>query len=140
MCAKRAKPTPGSAMPPSPQDAGADYDFAGLDRTLHEKARLGIVLALAKAPAGLVFGDLKRLCGLTDGNLSRHLKTLTDAQFVEAWKGYRDNYPQTLLRLTPLGNSRFQQYLAELERVLQTATQTQAVVAPAPLPHRPRLA
>ena len=48
----------------------------GLDRVLHEKARLGILTALVTHRSGLSFGDLARLCSLTDGNLSRHLDVL----------------------------------------------------------------
>ena len=49
------------------------YAYDGLDRVLHEKARLGIVTSLAARADGLLFTDLKNLCHLTDGNLSRHL-------------------------------------------------------------------
>ena len=43
------------------------FAYDGLDRVLHEKARLGIVTSLASRPHGLVFTDLKELCSLTDG-------------------------------------------------------------------------
>ena len=56
--------------------AAGRFAYEGLDRVIHEKARLGVLTSLMAHPKGLVFADLKRLCGLTDGNLSRHLQVL----------------------------------------------------------------
>src|SRR5687768_16719463 len=97
------------------------FAYEGLDRVIHEKARLGILASLAVHPQGLVFGDLKELCALTDGNLSRHLAVLTDAGLVEVWKGVNRNRPQTLCRLTPDGKRRFLDYVAVLENVVVDA-------------------
>src|SRR2546423_13171377 len=55
------------------------FSYEGLDRIMHEKARLGILASLAANAGGLLFNDLKALCHLTDGNLSRHLAVLSDA-------------------------------------------------------------
>ena len=57
-------------------DAPGRFAYEGLDRVIHEKARLSIVTSLATHPGGLIFNDLKDLCALTDGNLSRHLHIL----------------------------------------------------------------
>src|ERR1700679_159033 len=89
------------------------YAYEGLDRTIHEKARLGILTSLAANPGGLLFGDLKELCSLTDGNLSRHLQTLQEAGLVEVWKRFQLKRPQTLLRLTDLGRQRLLAYISE---------------------------
>jgi DNA-binding MarR family transcriptional regulator len=88
---------------------------------LHERARLSILTSLATHRDGLVFSELKELCALTDGNLSRHLDVLKEAELVEIWKGYEGRRPQTLARLTPSGRKRFLGYLAELERLLKDA-------------------
>ena len=61
---------------PTPADESGRYAFDGIDRVLHEKARLGILTSLLAHQNGLVFGELRDLCALTDGNLSRHLQTL----------------------------------------------------------------
>jgi DNA-binding MarR family transcriptional regulator len=98
--------------------ASAPYDYQGLDRILHEKARLSILSSLVAHPKGLLFPDLKKLCGLTDGNLSRHLQVLEAAGLVEIWKGYRGNRPQTLARLTDPGRKRFLDYIALLEQIV----------------------
>ena len=55
---------------------------------IHERARLGVLTSLAAHPKGLAFDELRRLCGLTDGNLSRHLAVLQEAGLVEVTKGF----------------------------------------------------
>ncbi|GJE03729.1 transcriptional regulator [Methylobacterium isbiliense] len=97
------------------------FSYEGLDRVIHEKARLGLLTSLATHPEGLVFADLKHLCGLTDGNLSRHLGVLQEAGLVEIRKGYARNRPQTVCCLTPSGRRRFLDYLAVLEQVVRDA-------------------
>ena len=97
------------------------YAYEGLDRILHEKARLSILTCLAAHNDGVLFNDLKELCSLTDGNLSRHLQVLEEAGLVEVWKGFRNRRPQTLCRISSTGLRRFQQYLAELEKILKDA-------------------
>ncbi|HEX5475276.1 MAG TPA: transcriptional regulator [Vicinamibacterales bacterium] len=101
-------------------DAGR-YAYEGLDRVLHEKARLGIMTSLVTRPEGAVFTELKRLCLLTDGNLSRHLDVLQEAGLVDAWRGSEGGRPQTLYRLTADGRARFTAYLEELEHVVRDA-------------------
>ena len=103
------------------RDEPGRFAYEGLDRVLHEKARLGIMTSLVTRPEGLLFGDLKRLCALTDGNLSRHLEVLRETGLVEVWKGFERRRPQTLVRLTPDGRRRFVAYLEELERVVRDA-------------------
>jgi DNA-binding MarR family transcriptional regulator len=100
---------------------GGRFAYEGLDRLMHEKARLGIMTSLATRPEGLLFNDLKHLCALTDGNLSRHLQTLQEAGLVEVWKGFHRRRPQTLCRLSLEGRERFVEYLGELERVVRDA-------------------
>lgn len=102
-------------------DLSGRFAYEGLDRVLHEKARLGIMTSLVGRPEGLIFADLKRLCALTDGNLSRHLDVLREAGLVEIWKGFEHRRPQTLCRLTPEGRQRFVAYLEELEQVIRDA-------------------
>jgi DNA-binding MarR family transcriptional regulator len=97
------------------------FAYEGLDRVIHEKARLGIVTSLATHPQGLLFGDLKELCALTDGNLSRHLQLLHENGLVQIWKGFKDHRPQTLCQLTDEGRKRFLDYLAVLENVVTDA-------------------
>ena len=97
------------------------YAYGGLDRVIHEKARLSIVSSLAGQADGLLFNELKEVCCLTDGNLSRHISILQDAAVVEVWKRLRNNRSQTLVRLTAEGRKRFLEYLAQLEQVIADA-------------------
>lgn len=102
------------------EDSGR-FAYEGLDRVLHEKARLGIMTSLVTRPEGLLFSELKRLCALTDGNLSRHLDVLREAGLVQVWKGFENRRPQTLCRLSAEGRQRFLAYLEELDQVLRDA-------------------
>ena len=97
------------------------YAYEGLDRIIHERARLAILSSLASNEKGLTFNDLKDLCALTDGNLSRQLQVLKDADLLEIEKGTSGNRPQTICRLTRTGRKRFLEYIAELERVVANA-------------------
>jgi DNA-binding MarR family transcriptional regulator len=97
------------------------FAYDGLDRVIHEKARLSILTSLAAHPKGLVFGDLKQMCGLTDGNLSRHLQVLEEAGLIGIEKGYDRNRPQTVCRITAEGRRRYLDYLTVLEQVVRDA-------------------
>ncbi len=99
----------------------SQYAYLGLDRLIHERARLSVLTSLAAHPKGLRFGDLKQLCGLTDGNLSRHMQVLQAAGFVEVSKSFERNRPQTFCRLTAEGRKRYVEYLTVLEQVVRDA-------------------
>ena len=97
------------------------FAYDGLERLIHERARLSILSSLASHAQGLLFNDLKALCSLTDGNLSRQLQVLQEAGFVEVWKGFKNKRPQTLCRLTADGRRRFIEYINALENVVSDA-------------------
>src|SRR5246500_2886676 len=97
------------------------FAYDGLDRVIHEKARLGVLTSLVAHPKGLAFGDLKEMCALTDGNLSRHLAVLEEAHLIDIMKGYDHNRPQTVCRITAEGRRRYLAYLAVLEQVVRDA-------------------
>lgn len=103
-------------------DASAGrFSYEGLDRVIHEKARLGILASLAANNGGLLFNELKELCSLTDGNLSRHLSVLSEAGLVEIWRGQQGARQQTMYRLTAQGRTRFTEYISVLESVVSDA-------------------
>jgi len=114
-----------------PKRTPARFAYEGLDRVIHERARLCVLTSLVSKPDGLGFADLKTLCDLTDGNLSRHLRILEDAGLVALEKRFRDNRPYTTCRLTPLGRRRFLDYLAVLETVIADAASAAATPTPA---------
>ncbi len=97
------------------------FAYEGLDRVLHEKARLAVMTCLMRQSGGLLFNDLKQLCSLSDGNLNRHLDVLHREGLVEVWKNQESKRPQTLFRVTPEGKRHFLAYLSELERLIQDA-------------------
>jgi DNA-binding MarR family transcriptional regulator len=97
------------------------FAYEGLDRVIHERARLSVLTSLITNAKGLTFSDLKQLCSLTDGNLSRHLRVLEKGNMVEIVKGHDRNRPQTLCRITAAGRKRYLDYLATLEQVVKDA-------------------
>jgi DNA-binding MarR family transcriptional regulator len=97
------------------------FAYEGLDRVIHERARLSVLTSLMTNPNGLTFNDLKELCALTDGNLSRHLQVLNQAKLVEIAKGYDKNRPMTVCRMTAVGRKRYIEYLTTLEQVVRDA-------------------
>jgi DNA-binding HxlR family transcriptional regulator len=97
------------------------FAYEGLDRVIHERARLSVLTSLVTNPKGLIFNDLKQLCSLTDGNLSRHLRVLETEKMVQITKGHDHNRPQTICRITPTGRKRYLEYLSTLEQVVKDA-------------------
>jgi DNA-binding MarR family transcriptional regulator len=114
-------------------DGSGRFAYEGLERVFHEKARLGIMTSLVSHPKGLIFSDLKELCALTDGNLSRHLQVLHEAGLIEVLKGFHRNRPQTICKITDGGKRRFLEYINVLESVVADALQATRP-APAPTP------
>jgi DNA-binding transcriptional ArsR family regulator len=113
-------------MPREATRRAGRFAYEGLDRVIHERARLSVLTSLVAHPKGLLFGDLKQLCTLTDGNLSRHLQVLQEAALVAIEKGFEHNRPQTVCRITPEGRRRYLAYLGVLEQVVRDAAAAQA--------------
>jgi DNA-binding MarR family transcriptional regulator len=99
----------------------APFAYEGLDRVIHEHARLSVLTSLITHGHGLTFNELKQLCALTDGNLSRHLQVLEEAGLISVLKGIEKNRPLTLCRVTATGRRRYVEYLSVLERVILDA-------------------
>ncbi|HUA34828.1 MAG TPA: transcriptional regulator [Candidatus Binataceae bacterium] len=97
------------------------FAYEGLDRVIHERARLSVLTSLIAHPQGLRFNDLKQLCALSDGNLSRHLQVLQEARLLEVAKGFDKNRPQTMCRITAVGRRRYLEYVEVLEQVVRDA-------------------
>ena len=106
--------------------SGARFAYEGLDRVIHERARLSVLTSLITNPKGLAFGDLKQLCALTDGNLSRHLSVLEKGKMVEIVKKQDRNRPLTICRITASGRKRYLEYLSTLEQVVRDAAKGNA--------------
>ena len=92
-------------------------NLSGLDRVIHEPARLMLV-ALLSAVESADFIYLLKESDLTKGNLSVHLSKLEEAGYVEAEKTFRGKMPHTEYRLTSKGKSAFDQYRKSLSSAL----------------------
>jgi DNA-binding MarR family transcriptional regulator len=110
------------------------FAYGGLDRVIHERARLSLLTSLLTHPKGLAFGELKEFCALTDGNLNRHLLVLEEAKLVNVSKNHDGHRSQTVCRITPLGRRRYLDYLEVLEQVIVDGAAAQESAAGT---HRP---
>ena len=99
----------------------APFAYEGLDRVIHERARLSVLTSLMTHPAGLGFVELKQLCGLTDGNLARHLQVLEEGKMIQITKEDDRGRVQTTVRITSSGRKRYVEYLTILEQVVRDA-------------------
>jgi DNA-binding MarR family transcriptional regulator len=89
-----------------------------LDRVIHERARLGIVSALA-VNGSLTFTDLRDLLGITDGNLSAHARKLEDVGYVTCTKSHDGRASKTEFRLTARGRAELKAYLDHMEAIIE---------------------
>ncbi len=94
-----------------------NHPSMGLDETVHQRVRLGILAVLSEA-AECTFTRLRDELELTDGNLNRHLRILEDAGLVEVRKDYDGRRPCTWLRLTRSGRRALRDEVAALERLV----------------------
>lgn len=89
-----------------------------IDKLIHEPARLKILAQLyVVESADFIF--LMRQTGLTQGNVSRHLKKLEDADYVEIKKGYVGKRPQTIISFTNKGRRAFRKYVKSMRQVFE---------------------
>ena len=83
--------------------------MAGLDKLIHEPARLAIMTALS-ACRSADFTFLMNQTGMTWGNLSAHMSKLEEAGYLEVEKSFKGRRPNTMLRLTSRGREAFREY------------------------------
>ncbi len=92
--------------------------FLKLDRVIHEKGRMAIMSLLAATPE-LSFTEMKQTLGMTDGNLSVHLRTLQEAGYIAVTKTFQDRKPLTTCALTTAGRKAFGSYIDLLEQIVR---------------------
>jgi len=105
----RPRPVARKASAPAP---------ASLDRLIHERSRLGIVSALA-VNESLTFNELKRLLGISDGNLSVHARKLEEAGYITCEKSFEGRMPRSEYRLTARGRRVLGKYLDHMEAIIK---------------------
>jgi DNA-binding MarR family transcriptional regulator len=91
--------------------------FLQLDRVIHEKGRLAIMSLLAASPQ-LCFTEMRDTLGMTDGNITAHIRTLHEAGYVSVTKTFQENRPLTTYALTLQGRKAFSAYIDLLEEIL----------------------
>ncbi|HZG99688.1 MAG TPA: transcriptional regulator [Flavisolibacter sp.] len=88
--------------------------FKELDPILHSQLRLAIMsLLIGVKEAEFTF--IKEKTGATAGNLSVQVQKLKDAGYIEVIKQFKDNYPQTICKITEQGINAFEQYVKDLQ-------------------------
>ena len=89
-----------------------------LDRVIHEKGRMAIMSMLAATPE-LSFTEMRDALGMTDGNITTHIRTLQEAGYINVSKSYQKNRPLTTCSLTPAGRKAFADYVNVLEQFVR---------------------
>ncbi len=92
--------------------------FLQLDRVIHEKGRLAIMSMLAASPE-LSFTELRDALGMTDGNITTHIRTLQEAGYLSVTKSFQNNRPLTTCALTAAGKKAFTHYIDLLEHIIR---------------------
>ena len=111
-------------MPKTPESATGGSPLDGLDRLIHEPARM-LIMSLLAVVESADFLFLQRQTGLTAGNLSSHLNRLEEAGYVRVEKKFVGKKPNTMLQLTRSGRAAFDRYRESLSQVLEVQTDEQ---------------
>ena len=91
--------------------------FKDLDPILHSQLRLAVISLLISVKEA-EFTFLKEKANATAGNLSVQIQKLKDAGYIEVTKQFKDNYPQTVCKITPDGVKAFELYVRNLQSYL----------------------
>ena len=94
--------------------------FLQLDRVIHEKGRLAIMSLLAASPR-LSFTEMRDTLGMTDGNITAHVRTLHEAGYIAVTKAFQGGRQLTSYAMTPEGRTAFTAYINLLEQIVQQA-------------------
>ncbi|HXB94776.1 MAG TPA: transcriptional regulator [Puia sp.] len=91
--------------------------FKDLNPILHSQLRLAVVSILISVKEA-EFTYLREKTDATAGNLSVQINKLKEAGYIDVSKSFKDNYPQTICRITPLGVQAFEEYVRDLQTYL----------------------
>ena len=92
--------------------------FKELDPILHSQVRLAVMSLLINLEEA-EFVYLKEKTRASAGNLSLQLEKLKAAGYIEVKKGYRNNYPLTLCRITVEGVTALEKYTESIKEYLK---------------------
>ena len=91
--------------------------FKELDPILHSQLRLAVMSLLISVKEA-EFTFIKEKTNATAGNLSVQVQKLKDAGYIEVIKQFKDNYPQTMCRVTVPGRKAFEDYVKNIRSYL----------------------
>jgi DNA-binding MarR family transcriptional regulator len=91
--------------------------FKDLDPILHSQLRLAVVSLLVSVKEA-EFTYLKEQTNSTAGNLSVQIQKIKEAGYIEVEKKFKDNYPQTICKITPEGVKAFEDYVKILKQYI----------------------
>jgi DNA-binding transcriptional ArsR family regulator len=91
--------------------------FKDLDPILHSQLRLAVMSLLISVKEA-EFTFLRENTNATAGNLSVQIQKLKDAGYIEVIKQFKENYPQTICRITAAGVTAFEKYVRDLQTYL----------------------
>lgn len=92
--------------------------FKDLDPILHSQLRLAVVSILISVKEA-EFNFIKERTNATAGNLSVQITKLKEAGYIEVVKQFKDNYPQTICKITPEGVKAFESYVNSIQSYLK---------------------
>ena len=92
--------------------------IGNLNKAFESRVRLGVMSAMM-VETQMDFNALKELLGVSDGNLSSHLRALEESAYVEVEKTFIGRKPNTRYRLTSAGRLAFEQHLRALEQLIR---------------------
>ena len=91
--------------------------FKDLDPILHSQLRLAVVsLLIGVKEAEFTF--IREKTNASAGNLSVQINKLKEAGYIDVVKQFKDNYPQTICKITPEGVTAFELYVKNLQSYL----------------------
>jgi DNA-binding MarR family transcriptional regulator len=91
--------------------------FKDLNPILHSQLRLAVVSILISVKEA-EFTYLREKTDATAGNLSVQINKLKEAGYIDVTKTFKDNYPQTICKITPQGIEAFEEYVRDLQSYL----------------------
>ncbi|MEK7226953.1 MAG: transcriptional regulator [Bacteroidota bacterium] len=91
--------------------------FKDLDPILHSQLRLAVMSLLISVKEA-EFTFIREKTNSTAGNLSVQIQKLKDAGYIDVTKQFKENYPQTICKITKQGIKAFEEYVASLQSYL----------------------
>lgn len=106
---------------PHDEDSGGAFDYRAIDDVIHGRVRLAVMAYLSGADRA-DFLELRERVGVSDGNLSVHIRKLESAGYIAVEKRFSGRKPQTLCRLTEAGRGAWLAYIDRLNALIASGS------------------